>query len=696
MDDWRVDDHGMIDLIEIEVAVVQPPRNEAGRTGPELKAELTKMELLVHHKMCCAHDLPLEEVHQMFRETSADYIALERDGRVTGVCSRARVGFVLGSRFGFALNSRTPAFSAQVAHPLVFTRTTAVRRILERALGRPADEFHEDVLLVDDANRLIGLIPTQALARLQSQLVEEQLGALKEQHETEHRQNLELFQANQALRQTQGLYRALFESNATGVALLDARGHAQGHNRRLSELLGRAPEAVEPFLLADLVCGEERSWFGQWLFELERDRSSIHAREFHFELGGRGRRLMRISVGFIPETGQISACFDDVTEQRMMELHLQKQEKQQMLDTLVGGIAHELNNKLTPVLGFAQLLELEVDERGRSYLGYIGKSVEEAARIIRQLLQLSKPQIGAPEVVNLAAIVGDVVTMLKFQLREAKTAVHTQAPPEPVRVFADPAQLKQVVMNLVINALHAMEAVPHPRLEITINRQGASGWLEVADNGAGIPANIIGRIFDPFFTTKGPDKGSGLGLSICASLVRQQGGELAVTGVEGQGARFSVRLPLAASDAVAATPFARFSRADTLKLAWAGLRVLIVEDEVVVRHFLQEALRTGFGCQVDVALDGVDGLRRAANFDYALVISDVRMPGLNGPEFYRKLTGLRPTAAGRFVFVTGHDGEHSLGELLACTAVPVMAKPFTMQQLQEVCGPILSAVAGRA
>lgn len=686
----------MISTTDPEVSAVHPPRGTGARAATELKAEQTKLESLVHHRGCCPHDLPLEEMHRMFRESPVDYFALERDGRVTGICARSRVGFLLGSRFGFALNSRTPAFAAQVAHPLVFTRTTAVRRILDRALGRPADEFHEDVLLVDDESRLIGLIPTQALARLQSQLVEEQLGALKERHETERRQNLELFQANQALRQTQGLYRVLFESNAAGVALLDARGQVQGHNRRFSELLGRSAEEGEKFLLTDRVSEEERPGFGQWLSDVDRDRGSVQAREFHFDVEARGRRLMRISVGYIPETGQISACFDDVTDQRMIEQHLQKQEKQQMLDTLVGGIAHELNNKLTPVLGFAQLLELEVDERGRSYLGYIGKSVEEAARIIRQLLQLSKPQIGAPEVVSLATVVGDVVTMLKFQLREAKTSVHTLAPPEPIRVFADPAQLKQVVMNLVINALHAMEEVARPRLEITINRQGASGWLEVADNGSGIPANIIGRIFDPFFTTKGPDKGSGLGLSICASLVRQQGGELAVTSVEGQGARFSVRLPLAAPDVVTASPFARFNRADSIKSAWAGLKVLIVEDEVVVRHFLQEALRTGFGCRVDVALDGVEGLRRAVETDYALVVSDVRMPGLNGPELYRKLAGLRPAVSGRFVFVTGHEGEQSLGELLAGASVPVMAKPFTMQQLQEVCGPILNAAAGRA
>jgi len=652
-----------------------------------LSAERIDLASLVHHRQAVTHDLPLEDMHRIFREQVVDFIALEREGRVTGICSRTRVGFMLGSRFGFALNSRSPAHAAQVEHPVVFTAGTPVRRVLDRALGRPAGEFHEDVVLVDAEHGLIGLIPVQVLARLQTRLVGEQMAALRAQHEVERRQNLELFQANQALRQTQGLYRALFDSNATGVALLDPDGGVQAHNRRLAESLGLEMRVGEVFSLLALVTEREQMEFSQLLLSVERQLPARGAREFHFEVVGRGTRLMRVSLGWIRETSQICACLDDVTEQRAIERRLQGQEKQLLLDTLVGGIAHELNNKLTPVLGFAQLLELEANERGRGYVGYISKSVVEASTIIRQLLQLAKPETGQPQLVNLGSLVDETVTMLKFQLRASRVSVHTQGPPEPVIVFADPAQLKQVVMNLVINALHAMARSIQPRLGLVIARRGGFGSLEVVDNGCGIAPEVIARIFDPFFTTKGPDEGSGLGLSICRSLVRSLGGEITASSIPGSGARLCVTLPLAAVDGAprheSAPPFARM---DGLG---AGLRVLIVEDEVVVRKFLQEALRIGFGCKVDAVQDGVAALRQVAAEPYSLVISDVRMPGINGPEFYRRLVELRPELRNRFVFVTGHEGEESLVELMNQVCVPLLAKPFTMQRLQEVCGPLL-------
>jgi len=683
-------------MVENPPSFVVPPSPVAGGEPMEQSAERTALASLVHHRTAIAHDLPLEDVHRNFRERSVDYFALVRDGRVTGICSRARVGFLLGSRFGFALNSRSPAHAAQVAHPIVVTRETPVRWMLDQALGRPADEFHEDVVLVDDHHALIGLISVQVLARLQSRLVNEQLGALRlqheamsRQHETSHRQNLELFQANQALRQAQGLYRGLFESNAIGIALLDVNGEVQAHNRRLAELLGRGPAAAGTFSLAALVTEREQPGFRQLLRAHERRRPLLGAHEFHLELGERGLRLFRLSTDWIGETGQICACIDDLTEQRAVERHLQREEKQLLLDTLVGGIAHELNNKLTPVLGFAQLIEMEVGERARTYTGHIGKSVEEAAAIIRQLLQISKPVTGQPEPVNLGRLVDEAVTMLKFQLRDARVSVHTLAPPAAVTVFADPAQLKQIVMNLAINALHAMADEPDPRLRLQISRRDGVGCLEVSDNGCGIAPEIIERIFDPFFTTKAPDKGTGLGLSISQRLVQQMGGQIAVRSRPGHGACFAVSLPLAAVDA-GASPLAP-AGAGLVERPTTGpvQRVLVAEDEEVVRKFLQEALRAGFGCSVQAARNGAEALRMAEKEDFALVISDVRMAGMNGPEFYRRLGELRPEMADRFVFVTGHEGEAGLRVLLAQCQVPLLTKPFTMERLQEVCGPIL-------
>jgi signal transduction histidine kinase len=667
------------------------------REPQELSAEKIDLESLIHHYSSVAHDLPLEEVHRIMREQSFDYFAIIREGRVTGLCSRARVGFVLGSRFGFALNSRSPAYAAQVAHPLVFTSETPVRLLLDIALARPAEEFHEDIVLVDNEHHLLGLIPVQAMARLQSRLVGEQLGALRSQHETMRRQNLDLFQANHALRQAQGLYRSLFESNATGVALLDLHGVVQAHNRRFAELLHIPLPSQARFSLLELVSLHEQFDFREMLQAHERIGAQPTTKEFHLELGNRGMRLFRIATGWVQETGQICACIDDISEQRAIERHLQREEKQLLLDTLVGGIAHELNNKLTPVMGFAQLLELEVGARGLVYTQYIGKSVQEAANIIRQLLQLSKPETGQPEVLNLGRVLEESLLMLKFQLREARVRLELPECPAAAVVFADPSQVKQVLMNLVINAVHAMAGRPEPKLTITLGRKSGFGCIEVTDNGVGMSPQIMERIFDPFFTTKQPDKGSGLGLSICYSLVHQQGGKISVDSKPGVGASFTVSLPLAASDLEEFPPPMHPSvvveippRVGTLR------RVLIVEDEDVVRKLLQEVFRTRLSCRVDVAVNGAEGLRIALLNRYDLVVSDVRMPEMSGPEFLLHLRETQPDIVGRFVLVTGHEGEENLSDVMAHWKVPLIQKPFSVQQLIDVCGSLLGLASRSA
>ncbi len=668
------------------LAVVQ----EFPARGPQaLSSEHVSLESLVHHRHTVPHDLPLEQVHRLFRDADVNYAALIRDGMVSGVCSRARLGFLLGSRFGFALDARSPAHTAQVARPLVFARTTPVRRILERALARPGEEFHEDVVLVDEEQHLLGLIPVQALAQLQNRLVGEQLAELRRQHDTLQRQNLELFQTNHAARQAQGLYQGLFESDALGVALLDTQGAVQTHNRRLAELLGLGDTTVELFSLAGWIVERERSRFAALLSAHEREGRVASAGEFHLEVPGRGARLFRISTGWIRETGQICACFDDISEQRTMERHVQRQEKQVLLDTLVGGIAHELNNKLTPVLGFAELLSPIAREPERSYVEYIGKSVLEAGEIIRQLLQLSKPAGGNPQFTDLRQAVDEALVMLKFQLRESRVVTRVVSPPEPTMVHADNGQLKQVVINLALNAIQAMEHSPAPQLEIEVGHEAEQAFIAVRDSGTGIAPEIIGRIFDPFFTTKGPDRGSGLGLSICFSIMRQHGGDLTVESEPGQGARFKALLP-----AALAIPAVAPVKTETAPVI-AGpelpgrKRVLVVEDEDVVRRLMQEMLRTCFAVSVDTAQHGREALGLAEANDYDLIISDIRMPEMNGPDFYLRLKQVRPALARRFFFITGHAGEREQIDDLARWGVSVMAKPFTVARLIEACTPFL-------
>ena len=652
------------------------------RSPAPLHAENTALRSLVHHDGFIDHHISLEQAHRVFAEKQVDFLALVRDGHVTGLCSRLRLGDLLGSRFGFALYSQSPAHLAQVEHPLVFTETSSVRQVLDHALARRGDEFHEDVALTDEHHQVIGLIPISALARLQTRLVAEQVDELRRQH-------LELFQASHALRQSQGLYLGLFENHALGVALLDVAGGVHGHNHRLTELLNLGTEPMALASLAAWVVETDRSAFLALLAAQARHAAPPGTREFTLKIPGRGTRQFRCSTGWIRETGQICACLDDITEQRALERHLGRQEKQTLLDTLVGGIAHELNNKLTPVQGFSELIELSAEGQTRLYAGLITKSVAEAANIIRQLLQLSKPEAVEMRPVDLRAVINEALTMLQFQIRESGSAVRTNLPADPMWVRADAAQIKQVVLNLALNALQATADRPHPVVMLEAVVRSHQALLVVSDNGVGIAPENLGRIFDPFFTTKESERGTGLGLSVCLGIVRQHGGDIAVESQPHAGARFTVSLPL---EPAIPLPLDFSTVATTVASPPAapnGGRVLVVEDEIVIARLMQEVLQTKFGCQVDVVSNGLAAFEKLAEFHYTLVVSDIRMPEMNGTELYMWLREAQPATARCFVFVTGHAGENHFEAEIAQWGVPVIVKPFTISQLTAVCAPHL-------
>ncbi len=663
---------------------------------PAPASDTPGLKELVQHGHAVDHLATLEEIHQGFRQLKVDYFAVLRDGRVLGLCARSHIGFILGSRFGFALYSNSTAHTALVENPVVVRASTTPHELLARAFARRGDAFYDDVVLVDDTGSLLGLISTEALVNLQSRLMAGQMERLVHQHDELHHQNLELFRTNHALRQSRGLYQGLFESNALGVAMLDPAGNIQACNRRLAELLNLGEYEAATAALVARVSEAERGAFLQMLKRHERDgvdADGATSREFLLQVPGRGPRRFRVTTGWIPETGQVCACLDDVTGQRAMEQMMARQEKQNLLDTLVGGIAHELNNKLTPVLGFADLLMTQTGEAPTHFAASIRQSALEAAGIIRQLLQLAKPARGQFQRTDLRAVVEESLVMLSFQLRESRCELRASLPSAPVPVRADAAQLKQIVMNLVLNALQAVGARPEPRVVIAVEPYGAAGRIIVADNGPGIAPEHLGRVFDPFFTTKDPDKGTGLGLSICQSLVRQHDGDITAESVPGQGARFTVTLPLDAAPEqsllLEESPGSQSGPVRTATETRARARVLIVEDEEIVRVLLQELLRRQGACRITLAHNGADGLAALAVADYDLVLSDIRMPVMNGTELYLRARESRPDLARRFVFVTGYPGGTLLEQDIAGWGVPLLAKPFTFERLSEVCRPFL-------
>src|SRR3990172_5437193 len=259
-----------------------------------------------------------------------------------------------------------------------------------------------------------------------------------------------------------------------------------------------------------------------------------------------------------PSPDGLSVYFDDVGERRRTEERMRQSEKLTTLGGLISGVAHELNNPLTVVTGFAHLLAATPDlpERIKRRLGQINAQAERAAKI--EKIRLPSPRQQPPEQrpVRLGELMDQALDLLAYQLRVGTIEVVKDFPAEAVEIAADPNQLLQVLLNLLQNPMHAMAGLERARV-VTIRIVPGAGKvrLEVEDTGPGIPAAILGRIFDPFFTTKPPGQGTGLGLSICYGIVKAHGGEIAAENVPGGGARFVVELPAGAA-APAAAPAA--------------------------------------------------------------------------------------------------------------------------------------------
>ena len=296
---------------------------------------------------------------------------------------------------------------------------------------------------------------------------------------------------------------------------------------------------------------------------------------------------------------------------------------------------------------------------------------ERCGRIVRTFLAMARQRDADLKPVRINGTVETAVELLAHQLRSAAIQVDFDLAPDLPTVSADADQIHQVLTNLIVNARQALSTASTPRRILIATRfDGRSRQVElsVADNGPGVPAENRKRIFDPFFTTKPAGEGTGIGLSFCSSIVRAHGGHIEVAENPGGGARFTILLPLGA---------AGVSTEDETdhRGAPAGLRILVVDDEPEVTDTLNEILRSG-GHAVDVAADGRQGLERALLTTYDLILSDIRMPELDGPGFYRALQRERPDLINRFALITGDTLSAEVQSFLNQTSAPYLEKPF--------------------
>ena len=355
---------------------------------------------------------------------------------------------------------------------------------------------------------------------------------------------------------------------------------------------------------------------------------------------------------------------------------------------LVSGVAHELNNPLSVVIGHGQLmLTKNPPPEIRRPIELIVAQGDRMAKIVQGLLLFSRQRSTARGAVSLPEIVEQTLFLRAAQLRLSGIEAQVEHAPDLPAADGDAHQLQQVILNLVLNAEQAIldgrgngapaaEApdVPSDRIAIRMGRANVEGveWvrMEVEDNGPGIAPDVLPRVFDPFFTTKAVGQGTGLGLSVSYGIVEQHGGHLLAESRPGRTV-FTVLLPRYVEGADAAAPAAE---ADARPVG-AGRAALVVDDERDIRDLVVGVLaRTGW--KVDVADGGRAALERVRGTRYDLIVSDIRMPDGDGEEFYRAAVATQPALAARFLFITGDTANPRAWEFLRATRVEALEKPF--------------------
>jgi two-component system NtrC family sensor kinase len=494
--------------------------------------------------------------------------------------------------------------------------------------------------------------------------------------------NAELFET---MRQAEWRFRTLFRAAPDAVlTVLQTTGRVREANDAVRDVFGLEPHQVVGRSLIDLVAEDDRANLERMLanaFAGAPGRTEVQV--VHADQPDAPRRFVALAASRLPEADPPSALLvgRDMTHEREMHARLMESDRLAAVGELVAGVAHEVNNPLSSISAFAQLLlrDESLNAQQRESIEVIRAETTRASQVVKDLLAFARRSEPQRVPLDLNAVITRSLRMRKYQFDEAGVRVETDLAHALPSVMGDARQLQQVCLNLLTNAIQAMSAGGGV-LRVRSACAGDVVRLDISDNGSGMATHVRQRIFEPFFTTKQEGEGTGLGLSVSYGIVNAHGGTIELVETGPQGTTFRVSLPAGESpaDAMETT---REHPAIALRSPIAGIRLLFVDDEPALRNGMK-AYGELRGFTVLTAADGSAALETTRSVGVDAIVCDLRMPGMDGIAFYEQLRQERPGLAARTVFITG-DVVTSVASRGSVARQPVLTKPFVFDRIEE-------------
>lgn len=571
------------------------------------------------------------------------------------------------------------------------------RSILAREVSRqPSPQGKEITLCRKDGQPIICLNTASAVRDTGGKIVRYQ-GALADITE---RRAIE-----KRLYQQQEFARRLVDSFPDLIFVVDTSRRYTFASPKVEEVLGFNAQETVGMTFGDRTHPDERTAVVEVFDELlsgERNFASIELRVRHKQ--GEWRRLRCNFSPLVDPNGRIEGVVisgRDITEVKRLEEQLIQAEKLAAMGQMLAGVAHELNNPLTAILGASELLRdrAGADENTRRQLEMTHRQARRAARIVQNLLEFSRPASAQKRALDLNAVLDRTLQLHEHSLRRNAIQVDFHPSPGLPLTMGDANQLIQVFLNLISNAEQAIREVrPSGRIHIRLGKFGLRVFATIQDDGAGIPAEVLPKIFDPFFTTKRPGGGTGLGLSICMSIIREHGGDIEVESLPAGGAAFTVFLPMAEPQPVHRVPTDESSGSGEMMAPTSSLlkgrSILVVDDEESIRMLLGEGL-TAQGLHVDCVATAEEALSLVLHGKYDAILCDLNLAG-TGPnaDGYNVAQRLK-IAAGmnkpELLYMSGDVVEQGAGSS-ASNSYRRLQKPFRVSDVVNTLMLVFSRV----